>query len=73
MLWKLDLDDLGESSSSEPMSPIQVTSVRDENNEEQDQLNYCPDKSVLLNARKSDNYKVDEEEEGGNNQYEVSI
>lgn len=59
MLWKTNIDKESTLSSPRDSAPgmVQVKSVSDENDDEQD-LKYCPDQSVLLDPKKSDNYNL---------------
>jgi len=60
MLWKTNLDKECTLNSSESSSPavIHVKSVSNEENDDEHNVKYTPDQSILLDPRKSDNYNL---------------
>lgn len=58
MLWKTNFDkDLSNSSTEFSPKEVQVSSVTDENEEDENEIR-TKDESVLLDPRKSDNYNL---------------
>lgn len=60
MLWKTNFDkSLGNSSTESSPKVVQVNSISDENEDnEQEEVKMSKDNSVLLDPRKSDNYNL---------------